>query len=80
MKNQMKKFNSALTCRALYVQNIARKTKAALKNESGQFVMDHTFACVIGVAVAAVVLSVVIGFVQNDLAPNVTNKILNFMN
>lgn len=75
--NNTKSTLSNIKSRALCV---ARKARAVLTAQEGQFVVDHALVFVIGVAVAAVVLGVATSFVQSDLAPAVTDKILGFMN
>ncbi len=61
----------------LVMQNRARR---ALAGNEGQFVADNAVVVVIIVAVGAVALVVLIGFLQSDLAPAVKDKILDFLN
>ena len=51
-----------------------------LAETSGQFSVDNVVVIVITVAVAAIVLGLIISFLQTDLAPAVKEKILDFLN
>ena len=78
--------NSEKHSKCCYDQGLhPRKTRAGrlketLRDESGQFVVDHAVVFVIIIVLGALALAALKVFVTNDMAPTLKNKIMEFFN
>ncbi len=77
LKNTM---NAAMTKAYIRARLYAARMKDTLKDESGQFVMDHAVVFVIIIVLGALALLLLKNFLNNDMAPTLKNKIMEFFN
>lgn len=72
--------NAAMTKAYIRARLYAARMKDTLKDESGQFVMEHSTTFMIILVVAALSLLLLKNFLNNDIAPTIKTKIMEFFN
>ncbi len=72
--------NAAMTKAYIRARLYAVRMKDTLKDESGQFVVDHSLQFVIAIVLGALGLMLLKNFLTNDMAPTVKTKIMEFFN
>lgn len=80
MKTLKNNLNAAMTRAYIRAQLRATRLKETLKDESGQFVMDHSIQFVIAIVLGAAALLLLKNFLNNDMAPTLKTKIMDFFN
>ena len=80
MKTLKNNLNAAMTKAYIRVQLRTARLKDTLKDESGQFVMDHAVVFVIILVLGALALLLLKNFLNDDLAPTLKTKIMAFFN
>ncbi|MEA4993933.1 MAG: hypothetical protein VB060_08915 [Oscillibacter sp.] len=72
--------NAAMTRAYIRARLYVLRMKETLKDESGQFVMEHSTTFMIILVVASLSLLLLKNFLNNDMAPTVKTKIMEFFN
>ena len=72
--------NAAMSKAYIRARLYTARMKDTLKDESGQFVMDHAVVFVIIIVLGALALLLLKNFLNNDMAPTLKNKIMEFFN
>ncbi|WP_293009828.1 MULTISPECIES: DUF6133 family protein [unclassified Oscillibacter] len=72
--------NAAMTKVYIRARLYVLRMKDTLKDESGQFVMDHAVVFVIIIVLGALALLLLKNFLNNDMAPTLKTKIMEFFN
>lgn len=80
MKTLKNDLNAAMTKAYIRAQLRTARLKDTLKDESGQFVMDHAVVFVIILVLGALALLLLKNFLNDDLAPTLKTKIMAFFN
>lgn len=80
MKTLKNNVSAAMTKAYIHAQLGIARMKEILKDESGQFVMDHTVAFVLTIVLGGAVLLLLKAFLTDDLAPTLKTKIMAFFN
>jgi len=80
MKTLKNNLNAAMTKAYIRAQLRAARMKETLKDESGQFVMDHSIAFVIAIVLGGAALLLLKNFLNDDMAPTLKTKIMAFFN
>jgi len=62
------------------LQSVSEKVHRSLRNEKGDFIVDHAAVAAIIIALAAIAITLLVKFLQSDMAPAVSSKILSFFN
>lgn len=78
----MKKFNLKKLANKFAAQLVCRRQIALdkLAENNGQFVMDHAVVFVLILVLAGIALTLLTSFLNDDLAPTLRQKILDFFN
>ena len=77
LKITLKNASNAAAAKACLCLN---RVKASLKDQSGQFVMDHAVVFVLIIVLAAAALLLLKDWLQNSLAPTLQGKVMEFFN
>lgn len=80
MKTLKNALNAAMTKAYIRTRLHTDRMKKVLKDESGQFVMDHAVVFVIIIVLGGVALLLLKNFLNNDMAPTLKGKIMEFFN
>lgn len=80
MKTLKNNLNAAMTKAYIRAQLRTAHLKDTLKDESGQFVMDHAVVFVIILVLGALALLLLKNFLNDDLAPTLKTKIMAYFN
>lgn len=80
MKTLKNKINNAMTKAYIRAQIHAANLKKTMKDESGQFVMDHAVQFVLILVLGGIVLVLLKDWLQNTMAPTLKTKIMEFFN
>lgn len=80
MKTLKNKLNAAMTKVYIRAQHRTARLKEALTDESGQFVMDHSIAFIIAIVLGGAALLLLKNFLNDDMAPTLKTKIMDFFN
>ena len=80
MKTLMNKINNAMTKAYIRAQIHAAQLKETMKDESGQFVMDHSVVFFLIVVCAGIALVLLKDWRQNTMAPTLKAKVMEFFN
>lgn len=75
-----KSISSAMTRLYIRSEQLTDTLKHKLHSEKGQFVVDNGVVLLIIVVVGAIVLGLFKTFVNDDLAPSIRQKMLDFFN
>ena len=80
VKSTIKTMQNAI--QKLAAKALIKKETARLKlaESQGEFVMDHAVVFVIILVIAAIVIALLVFFLQSELAPLLTQKIKDFFN
>ncbi|MET0018007.1 hypothetical protein [Oscillibacter sp.] len=80
MKTIKNNLNAAMVKAYIRAQLRTARLKDTLKDESGQFVMDHAVVFVIILVLGAAALLLLKNFLNDDLAPTLKTKIMAYFN
>lgn len=80
MNTLKKTISTAMTRLCIRADRMIDSTKEKLRSQEGQFVVDNGVVLLIIVVVGAIVLGLFKGFVNDDLAPAIKDKMLAFFN
>lgn len=72
--------NAAMSKAYIRARLYTARMKDTLKDESGQFVMDHAVVFVIIIVLGALALLLLKNFLNNDMAPTLKTKVMEFFN
>ena len=75
MKTIRNKLNEKLLRAYRRVRGLGKKAAETLKNEDGQFVVDHAVVFVIIIVLGAVAIVLMRTYLQNDLSVLLKNKV-----